>query len=81
LQAVIVLFGAGIETVLLTGKAPLGVVSIRRLADRTQKQIFGFALIGAARQKYCQADDNDICQNGVSCVFSHRAYLQQLLLV
>jgi hypothetical protein len=71
--------GAGIKTILLTGKAIPFVDSIRCLPDCTKaKQRFGLAFIGAARQKQCQTDDNDICQNGVSSAFSHRAYLRSL---
>jgi hypothetical protein len=72
------LFAAGIETILLTGKViPFGD-SIRCLPDCTKaKQRFGLAFIGAARQKQCQTDNNDVYQNGVSSAFSHRAYLQQ----
>jgi len=76
------LFAAGIETILLTGKViPFGD-SIRCLPDCTKaKQRFGLAFIGAARQKQCQTDDNDICQNGVSSAFSHRAYLRSIRLL
>ena len=77
-HAVIELFAAVIETILLTGKViPFGD-TIRCLPDCTKaKQRFGLAFIGAARQKQCQTDNNDVYQNGVSSAFSHRAYLQQ----
>jgi hypothetical protein len=58
--------GAGIKTILLTGKAILLGVTNRCLPDSAKKQRFGLAFIGAARQKQCQTDNNDICQNGVS---------------
>jgi hypothetical protein len=75
------LLGAGIEAVLLAGKAiPVGVC-IRCLLDciRNAKQYLGLALIGAARQKQRQTDNDKVSfpasqksyQNKVShgCVF------------
>jgi hypothetical protein len=62
LHTLIPLLGAGIEAVLSAGKhLPVGVCIfkiIRRLG-------------GAARQKQCQSDNNNICQNPVSSAFSH----------
>jgi len=81
-QAVIELFAAGIETILLTSKLiPFGLSAgcLPGVWSNNAKQGLGLAFIGATRQKQCQTDDNNVC--GVSCAFSHRAYLQHAALL
>jgi hypothetical protein len=58
---------------------PIGVCfsCLLDVCIRNAKQYLGLAVIGAARQKQSQTDNNNICQNGVSSAFSHRAYLTQ----